>query len=462
MCSDGGLASIPEGLDQLIGFSAACSCGKTHSVDLEGVSLHAGALPTVVDWVRKKGSGLSLGVVVDRISRELAGDQVRRLLEREGHRVRLCELVDGPGERPHAEEGALAKVEAALADIDLAVAVGSGTVNDLTKLASFRRKIPYLVVATAPSMNGYTSAIAAMTLAGVKRTVACHQPYAVVADLDLLQQAPAHLIAAGLGDLESKPTSTTDYRLGGLLRGEYYCPAPERVVLAAEARVAEAAADIGRKDPAALALLTEALLLSGLSMKLAGTSSPASGGEHLISHFWDMQAEQEGRVEGWHGAQVGVATMVMAALYEELQDLRPAQIDWARLSDQAAPPADLREQIAARHGAHAQLVYDEFMAKQLWGVQLARHLDSIRQGWDGLWQSLRESLRPAARVREILQSAGAPTTVSALGLDRDHLRRALRGAREIRARYTVLDFAYELGVLPARAEAVIARSRADG
>jgi len=313
-------------------------------------------------------------------------------------------------------------------------------------------------VATAPSMNGYTSAIAAVMSKGVKRTVECHQPLAVIADLDILCRAPGDLVAAGLGDLESKPTASADFRLAGFVRGDYYCPAPEKVVLNAEARVAEAAAAIGKLEPEAIALLTEALLLSGISMKLAGTSSPASGGEHLISHFWDMTAPDEDRVEGWHGAQVGVATIVTASLYESLRELDPAGLDVERLVAAQTPKETLLERVGERHGRRAGEVAREFSKKLLDADELRDELGRIIGGWDELWAELQKTLRPSSEVRAILSAAGAPVSMKELGLTPGHLQRAYPAAREIRGRFTVLDLAAELGVLDSLSAEVLDRS----
>ncbi|HUT79394.1 MAG TPA: iron-containing alcohol dehydrogenase, partial [Polyangia bacterium] len=272
---------IPTRLEDLLGFAADCPCGRRHEVDLQRVAIRDGALDDLPDVARFAGTGPRTLVVCDRVTREIAGGRAADLLRKAGRKVATLVVPDGAGGRPHATEEAVIDLEGALGAFDLAVAVGSGTINDIVKLSSFRRGIPYLAVGTAPSMNGYASAIAAILRGGVKRTVDCHQPLAVVLDLSILARAPRELIAAGLGDLESKPTSTADFRLGGLVRGEYHCRVPERVVIDAERRAADAAPGLRHGDPEAVAVLTEALVLSGISMKLAGTSGPASGGEHL-------------------------------------------------------------------------------------------------------------------------------------------------------------------------------------
>jgi glycerol-1-phosphate dehydrogenase [NAD(P)+] len=423
-----------------------------------GVSIRAGALDDVVSWVKKIGSKITVCIVFDDITRQIAGERVVDLLKKDNHKVLECRVPNGAGGRPHADEPRLKIVESALRDCELAIAVGSGTINDLTKLASYNQSIPYLSVATAPSMNGYTSAIAAIMLRGVKRTVACHQPMAVIADLDILSNCPIELIASGLGDLESKPTATADYRLGHMVRKEHYCPAPESVVLSAEAKVAESAEGLSAKDPEAIRVLVEALLLSGISMKLAGSSSPASGGEHLISHYWDMTAAADGRVEGLHGAQVGVATLVTASLYECLSGISPEQIDVDYLVANYPSLSDVEKRISKNHSALADEVYREYAQKHLAMDNYRTELVWIKNNWKEIWKSLSSCLRSPAKIREVLVKGSAPVSMSQLALSAGHLVDAYRLAREIRGRYVVLDFAANLGMLEKLSEQVFAAS----
>jgi glycerol-1-phosphate dehydrogenase [NAD(P)+] len=450
--------SIPTNLQNLLGYSQPCQCGIVHSVDLKGVSLREGALADLPVFINEIGKNLKLALVVDEKTIDVAGEAARRLLQGDGYRVELVVVKGRAGERPHADEANLSFVTNTCKEVDLAVSVGSGTINDLTKLATFNCDIPYVAVATAPSMNGYTSAIAAIMKQGIKRTIGCHQPRAVIADLDILSRAPKELIVAGLGDLESKPTATADFRLASQVRGDYYCQVVEQVVFAAEERAANAAEGIGRADPEAIAVLTEALLLSGISMKLAGSSGPASGGEHLISHYWDMRADLEGREEGWHGAQVGVSTIVTAALYEYLRSLDPKVFDVDKILMEAPSTQQIKKELLERHGPWTEEVAREFESKRLDNAALEKELVWICNNWDNLWMHLNPVLRSAKQIRSILQAAGAPVTVRELGLSREHLRRAFIAAREIRGRFTVLDFAGDLGLLERSRDVVLQAS----
>jgi len=194
-------------------------------------------------------------------------------------------------------------------------------------------------------------------------------------------------------------------------------------------------------------------------MKIAGSSSPASGGEHLISHHWDMTAGREGRVEGWHGAQVGVATIVTSALYEVLSEQDPDCIDVDALINSRPKREFMAKEIRKRHGEYAKEVMSEFDSKNPSDDQLRKSLILLKEDWKGVWQALGEVLRPSERVREILASAGAPVHVRELGLTSEHLRNSFMVAREIRGRFTVLDLAADLGLLEKVRDEVIFRSR---
>ena len=450
---------VPTDLDSLLGYSAggACACGRPHTVDLQRVSIRQGALEDIEQYAAEIGRGLTVAVICDRATREVAADRVVDLLRAAGHRPRSLVVPDGPQGRPLADELNLQAVEQVLGGCDLAISVGSGTLTDLTKLASYRLGLPFFAVATAASMNGYASAIAAITVRGLKRTIACAQPRAIVADLSVLSRAPAELAASGFGDLSSKPTSLADFRLAGRLRGHYYCPVAERVVYEAEARAVESAEGVRRGDHAAMAALVEALILSGISMKLVGSSGPASGGEHLISHLLDMTAAEQGRPDNWHGAQVGVCTLITAALYERIGEMHPRAIDIDALVSRRPHRAALERGIRERHGERAPEVVEQCMHKQLAREQLRAELEELAQSWSAIWQSLADTLRSPSVIRERLQAAGAPVTLAELGVKPEQMRETVVAAREIRDRFSVLDLAYDLGVLELFRDQVLER-----
>ena len=452
------------GIERYLGRTLECdSCGQPHKVGTRAAAVGPRAIEEDLP------AFLSAGVAADRVvilqdarTAVCAGDRTRAALAAAGISVpEAITLADDGDHPPGCDIPTIDGVAAALADVapDAVVAVGSGTVTDVAKAAADRLSLPVVSVPTAASMNGYTSSIAAILEGGVKRTKPVRPVVGVFADPEVVRGAPGDMAPAGLGDLLSKSVCGADWMLSHLLQDAYWCALPGELVEAAESACIEQAAAIGAGDAAALGTLVEALLLSGISMVIAGSSAPASGGEHLISHLWDMRRHVDGRHLNHHGAQVGVGTLVTAALYELLME-HPveAQVDPEALA--ASHPGWDAEaaRITEVHGA---------LAGEVLGCYRDKHRDRDAQlafvtRVVGSWPAIRDRAgsiaRPVAELRGALEAAGAATTAADLDVSADEMLETFLVARDIRARYTVLDLAWDLGLLGPLAEAALERS----
>lgn len=418
---------VQQNVHHLLDQRWACSCGREHIIPTKQVLIYSHALERLPSFLTSLfPEKRRILLVADETTEEIAGIQIERRLTEAGYGVQKILLrASGPEEAPEADRGNVDHVVRHISDhVEFLLSVGSGTVNDVTKRAAHERSKPYVVCPTASSMNGYTSPIAAIMEGGTKVTVPAHPPLGVLADMDLLAKAPIAMTRAGLADLLSKSVSTADWRLSSLIEDTYYCERPNEIVSEAERLCAEQADAIGRGAPEAIEPLIHALLLSGFSMVVAGSSSPASGGEHLISHYWDMTAAAHGRHKGLHGAQVGVTTLITSKLYEKLRTIDPG-----RVYTEALPDPQARSRVR-----------------------------KIQENWETLWEEVGRILRPWSAIRPLLVRAGAPVTVSELGIPPDELREAFLRAKDIRQRYTVLHFAHDLGVLQDLAEEVLSES----
>lgn len=451
-------------LQSLLDMDRPCACGRRHVVPTREAILESGAIAQVPEVTRGLGLSGPCLVVADANTRGAAGEAVLEIAADGG--LAPSELLlepERPAQAVEASDEATEQVASALREgARFAVAVGAGTINDVVKLACSREGVPYVAVATAPSMNGYPSAIAAISVAGVKRTLPAEPPAAVLADLDVLCAAPPEMIAAGYADLLSKSCSSADWKMAHLLRGEYFCQEPVSVVEDAEAQCRANAAAIRAREPEAVGLLTAALIQSGISMAMAGSSAPASGGEHLISHYWDMTAPAYGRRHDLHGRQAGVGTLVCAALYENLRERLPS-VDLgevlARRPSFDAVAEESREHFAPVVGeATAGLIVEELRGKYASREEVGDYLRQLLADPEGFWAELDSILRPHAELRAALLAGGAPTTIAELGLSEDELRAAFVHARDIRSRYTVLDLADDLGLLTELCDEVLAES----
>jgi glycerol-1-phosphate dehydrogenase [NAD(P)+] len=392
-----------------------------------GVAADAAAL------VRPLGLGRRLAVVSDRTTHEVLGARVARALEALGP-VQSVVLPAGP----HADEDTAREVARETAGADGLVAVGAGTLNDLVKHVAASAGKGCAVFGTAPSMNGYTSPSAALTVGGLKQSLPAVAPAGVFLDLDVLAAAPARLIRAGLGDSLCRPTAQADWLLAHLVRGEPYRTAPFALLATEEPALFAEPEALAASDREAVARLARTLVLSGFGMAICGGSYPASQGEHLVSHYAEMRA-----LPAWppalHGEQVGVATLAMAALQERVlagpcPALAETRVDEAALVRHFGPVLGPR-------------CWRELGAKRLDRAAAEAATRRLAAAWPDVQRRVGAVACPAARLRDVLRRAGAPATPEALGWPRDFFREAVRHAREIRRRWTFLDLAADAGLL---------------
>ena len=326
------------------------------------------------------------------------------------------------------------------------IAVGSGTLTDITRFASHRSHSQFISVPTAPSVDGFASIGAPLIIHGVKISVYCQAPYAIFADINTLAHAPQTMIAAGFGDMLGKLTSIADWRLGRLLWNEPYDEAIAQRTLDAVQICVDNVDGIGQGEPQAISRLFDALLESGYCMLDFGESRPASGAEHHTSHYWEMKLLREGRPAILHGAKVGVATVMVASLYdqvralsrEEISDLleaatRPARdVEVARIR---AAYDELADGVIADHKAFLDITPEQAEA-------LKRR---ILENWDAI-QAIAAQVPPAATVAELLRRAGGPATAAELGFDDTERDLGFDSGHYLRNRFTVRKLVKVLGV----------------
>ena len=429
--------------DRVLGQELQCTCGRNHRILTRKVAIEPGVAGHLAEMLPSLVPGKRALLLADRRTWEAAGAEVASALD-SSFDLESFLLDDGPDGHIHASVELVDGLEAAHDDLfDFYIAVGSGTINDLTKELAHRRGRPYIVVATAASMNGYTSAIVALLEDGLKTTRETAPPIGVFADPDVLTRAPRELTLAGLGDLVSKPYCGCDWKIAALVRGEYYCPMPDRLLSVAFRPALDVFPRLADDDPEAVVLLFQLLLISGLSMAVTGTSSPASGGEHLLSHYWDMTRLRDGGQINLHGAQVGVASLVIDELYARILN-----VDFCSAEFRQGPSAEEAERdIKGTFGSLAEAVWPQWRAKL--EARSERDLERLCARQDVIKDEIRHTLAIGQKVWQALNASGAPIRAEQIGVSAEELAAAVRHGREIRTRFTALDVAAELGILEA-------------
>jgi glycerol-1-phosphate dehydrogenase [NAD(P)+] len=390
-----------------------------------------GAEADLVAGLRMEGP---FAVVADADTWDAMGARVAAALRRLGP-VREV-LLD----RPHADLATVADLTERLRGVATPVAVGSGTLNDLTKYVTAQDGRRYAVFGTAASMNGYTSTTASMTLAsGLKVSLPAHGPAGFFVDLAVNAAAPRRLAAAGFGDCLCRSVAQVDWWMSHRLLGTAYWSEPYEIETPDEALLMARAARVGAGDPAAIGYLHRVLTLCGLGIAFTGVSHHGSMGEHQISHYMDCFAgpRHPGTL---HGHQVGVASLVMARIQARMlasetpPALRPTRID----------PGDMARRMGPEIAAQC---LTEYRAKALDAAGAERLNARLAEIWPDL---RRECLAMAAPVEEMaaaLQAAGGPTDAAGLGVPVDFWREAVRHAHEMRNRFSFADLACDAGLL---------------
>ena len=430
-----------------------CSCGRTHSTTLEGVTVSAGAMKALPEYVEKYGFK-NLYIACDEITYGIAGEKVMNILKDAGIKAKAHVFK---GKRFIPDEKALGELMIdADRDCDLVVAVGTGSINDMCRFFSFQMGVPYAIVATAAPMDGFASSGAALIINSMKTTIPAQTPLFIIGDTDILCGAPARMVSAGLGDLLGKFTCLNDWRISKVVNDEYYCDEIVNLVTDCIENVLADADNVASRDPKVIGDIMEGLVLTGVAMSFIGNSRPAAGCEHHMCHFWETLELQEGKIPVLHGTKVAVGTVMILKMTEFLRENRPdfdAAREKAKAYDQAAWEAKINEVYGA--SASSIIALEHESQKNEVNGRLKR-IDAIEAHWDEIVKLMDDSMPTAARMIEILKSLDAPYLPSQIGFDDDRLYNAMLYAKETRARYTMLSMMADLGVTEDLAKKVVA------
>ena len=413
-------------MSHLIRSVTDCPCGRPHICPIRAVEIGEGALSSLPSLC---GGFARILLVADTNTYAACGREVDGIL---GDLVASRHIFAGEGV-VIPDEASVEAIEGKLTpDTDLIVGVGSGVINDLCKYVSHKNRLPYMIVATAPSMDGYASAGAAMILGGMKVTPSAPPPMATVADTAVLQNAPMDMIRAGYGDIIGKFSCLNDWKLSAYIRGEYFCRTVYDLVMNTANRVRDLADAISNRDGKAIATLMEALVEVGVAMAYVGNSRPASGSEHHLSHFFEITGILNGTPYLPHGTDVAYSSVITARLREELLRRAPAR----RPFDRDAYEADIRKAYTSiadsviaqqdRLGWYREAATDEF---------ILTHTDEIR--------AILSEAPTEAEARRMVEAVGLSVDELYETYGHPHIDEAIRYAKDLKDRYSVL-WVYDL------------------
>lgn len=394
------MANIVSNIQSL---SYQCNCGNQHKIiEIEEIVVEKGALTRAVEFIKKKNYQ-SIKLIVDENTFKACGEVLSSLLKKEKLSYSVCFVEANENGDIVADETSLIQVLLETSgNEEVMIAVGSGTLHDITRFCSAKMGIPFISIPTAPSVDGFTSLGAPLIVKGVKQTFQLTSPVGVFADIDILSAAPRKMIAAGVGDMVAKYTSLADWKLDSLVTGEPYCPLAVQITQDALQLCTDNIDHIAAGDTKGITILIESLIQSGLAMLLFGQSHPASGGEHHISHFWEMQFLKENRHQVLHGEKVGVATILLATLYKE-------RLLSVLENDSLIKQGDMPEE---------------------WKRNLLENKEEVL--------TIYKEIPNAEQIKGLIQKVSGPISYQDLSIEEELLLNALKEAHHLRNRFTGL------------------------
>lgn len=419
----------------------------SRTTDTKALVIGVDTLPRVAEMFRELFPGRLALVVADTNTWRVAGNDVHRILADAGVAQDEPYVFSDP--RLYAEWKFVEELDDVLTKSDaVPVAVGSGVINDLTKLCSHHNGRRYMVVGTAASMDGYTAYGASITKDGNKQTFDCPAPLGMVLDPTISAAAPARMSASGYADLIAKIPAGADWMLADAVGSELIDDFAFTVV---QDGLRDALSDpkgVREGNVAKVEQLAEGLLLSGFAMQATQSSRPASGAEHQFSHLWDMEHLKYNGASVSHGFKVGIGTLASTAFLEMLLEQPVEELDVekcvAAWKSWEETERDIRR------------IFDndpEFVARGLVETKgkwvdkegLRRQLQRLKKAWPALSCRIREQVIPFGEVRRRLEQVGAPYEPEHIGVSRAKFRASFEKMPYMRSRFTVIDIAFRCG-----------------
>ncbi len=419
------------------------------TTDTKDLIIGAGVVARTAEMFAKLFPGQTAIIVADLNTWEVAGKAVFASLEAAG--ISQEKPFIFTDEELYAEWQHVEKLQAHLANVEaVAIAVGSGVMNDLTKYVSHLLNRKYMCVGTAASMDGYTAYGSSITKDGNKQTFDCPAPYGFVMDPVIAAAAPKELAASGYADLIAKIPAGADWMLADAMGSEAIDQFAWDLVQNGLRESLGDPAAVFAGDVEKTEALSEGLLMSGFAMQAIQSSRPASGTEHQFSHCWDMEDLCFGGKHVSHGFKVGIGTLASTASLEFLleKDIENLDVEkcveaWKSWEEQEQ---EIREVFEGKPG-HIARGLKETRDKYVDKEGLRKQLEALKAAWPTLKEQIREQIIPFAEVRENLRLVGAPYEPEHIGVSRERMRKTFSYIPYMRSRFANIDVVYRCGYM---------------
>lgn len=421
-----------------------CECGKIHSAQIDECIVEKNAVNMLPDVLKKYGCKKAF-IVADLNTYKAAGE-------------RVCAVLN-VGNIPYSKHifatTDLEPNETAVGSVimhfdkkcDIVIGVGSGVINDISKILANVTDRKYIIIATAPSMDGYASATSSVTRDGLKISLNSKCANVVIGDTDILTNAPLHMLKSGLGDMLAKYVSICEWRISNIITGEYYCEKVAALIREALKKCVENADKLLDRDETAVQAVFEGLVLGGVAMNFAGLSRPASGVEHYFSHIWDMRGEEFKTPVDLHGIQCAIGTLMALKIYEKVKLVTPDK-NKATAYVKNFSYEEWKGTLKSFLGKAADAMIEIEEKEQKYSVEKhSERFDIIADNWNKILKIINEELPPSKEIENLLDKIDAPKSPSQINIDEKDNSTAFKATKDIRDKYVLSRLAWDLGVI---------------
>lgn len=423
-----------------------CACGRHHACAMKYLKIGPGILNEVPEMLRAAGSSKPF-ILYDRNTYEAAGRRVLAILDEAGVPYSAWEIPERDGKRIAPAEWELGSCVFHFdPSCDLILGIGSGVINDLCKCLGKTAGLDTAIIGTAPSMDGYASDSGSMEVNGIKVSVYCKAPAAILLDTEILANAPMRMLVAGFGDMIAKYIAICEWRISAMVTGEHYCEGIAGMMRTAVDRIMKAADGIPARDPEAIRYIAEGLVISGIAMAYLGNSRPASGLEHYFSHVWEMMAMERHKPYELHGIQVGIGTVLTLDLYREIRKIIPDR-SALEAAVQAFDEREWLENTRRIFGSCADEITEITENARLNSAEKRRaHFDILEKNWDKVLRIIAEELPDPDEITAAAERIGMLTRPGEIGIGREDTVMAFIGSRNLRNKYLTSTLIWDLGL----------------
>ena len=423
-----------------------CHCGSVHMPIDKDIYIGKGLIENIPAYIEKKQLGKNCVLVADDNTYRVAGADVEKALVKAGFTVVSC-VIHRDGDMLPDDLSCGEVLLSITRETEFLIAVGSGTVTDTTRINAERTGLPFVSVGTAPSMDGYASAVAPLLHRGLKIQRPAKCPEIIVCDLDVMATAPMHMIASGVGDVLGKYIAKADWQLGQIINGETCCPVCVEMVTNAVNALVDNVDEIAAKTEKGMRILIEALLLAGVTILIIDNTRAVASIEHNIAQYWEMILVQQGKEVPMHGASVGVSTLLVWPMFE-----RFAREDLSKLDLETIKQNRISREKRERWMKHA---YGEEGGKQImrenpgdfltWEEQ-ERRIRAAQTRFADI-QAVIAAMPPLEKIRQVMETLHAEMTPEEEHIPMDLLNRSMHCGKDYRTRYTLFKLLSECGLL---------------